>query len=385
MITKRAFLTTGAASLAILGGLSFVTLNKSIEEARKPWSDAKQGFGDPRLDALAYAILAPNPHNRQPWQVALSESDPLAFTVYCDLTRLLPETDPPNRQITIGFGAFLELFCQAAAENGYETQITPFPEGEPFPVLDQRPIASVKMVPSSSIQKDSLFGQALERRTNRYKFDESRTVSADTLSTIISDAGLERFEFTTEESRIAELKDICQSAWHIEMDTPRTHHESTSLTRSGAKAVITNPDGISLSGPAMEAYSLMGMMSEEKMNDPDSQAFAGTRKFYGDLIDSAMAFGWLTSPDNSRKAQLDAGQNWVRLNLAASKAGLALQPLSQALQEFPEMEPLYTAIHELLGISRPASIQGLFRFGYAAKPAAAPRWPLSSRLIERSI
>jgi heterotetrameric sarcosine oxidase gamma subunit len=41
----------------------------STASATEPWRRAGQSLGDPRLDALAYAILAPNPHNRQPWTV----------------------------------------------------------------------------------------------------------------------------------------------------------------------------------------------------------------------------------------------------------------------------------------------------------------------------
>ena len=65
-------------------------------EAVAAWQ-GPQGETEPRRRALAYAITAPNPHNRQPWLVDLREPD--AITLYCDSTRLLPETDPFGRQI----------------------------------------------------------------------------------------------------------------------------------------------------------------------------------------------------------------------------------------------------------------------------------------------
>ena len=67
------------------------------------WRSPGAGEQDPRRHALAHAILAPNPHNMQPWLVELTGADSL--TLRADLTRLLPATDPPNRQITIGCGA----------------------------------------------------------------------------------------------------------------------------------------------------------------------------------------------------------------------------------------------------------------------------------------
>ena len=74
----------------------------------------------------------------------------------------------------------------------------------------------------------------------------------------------------------------------------------------------------------------------------------------------------------------------MRLHLKATELGLAFHPLSQVLQEFPEMSAPYARIHELLGVSSPGVIQGLFRLGYAKSPPPAPRWSLETRLIEMS-
>ena len=64
-------------------------------------------YTDPIRRALSFAILAPNPHNRQPWVVDLKSDTEAVLT--CDLQRLLPATDPISRQIVIGLGCFLEL------------------------------------------------------------------------------------------------------------------------------------------------------------------------------------------------------------------------------------------------------------------------------------
>lgn len=117
----------------------------------------------------------------QPWRIRLDGDD--ALTVYADLSRMLPETDPPNRQITMGFGCFLELLKQAAAEKGMRAEVTPFPQGEPQPLLDERPIASVRFVPDADVQRDPLFAAALSRRTNRAPF-ENRAVERASLDRI---------------------------------------------------------------------------------------------------------------------------------------------------------------------------------------------------------
>jgi hypothetical protein len=59
-------------------------------------------FQAKRLDVFRQAILAPNPHNRQPWQIQLIGRDEAA--VACDLDRRLPQTDPFDAYTSPGNG-----------------------------------------------------------------------------------------------------------------------------------------------------------------------------------------------------------------------------------------------------------------------------------------
>jgi len=378
---RRKLLKVGAASLIILGGTGYVALRSDIGQARAPWAAAGQGFNDPRLNALSYAILAPSPHNRQPWLIKLEGED--AMTIYCDTERLLPETDPYNRQIVVGFGAFLELLRMAAAEAGFDIGMKLFPEGEPQPLLDNRPIANIRFTKTEAQMKDPLFKYVPARRTNRQPF-ENKAVERGLLANYTNSqiGKLSRYGFTEDEEQVAALRDLCLKGWAAEIKTPRTHQESTRLTRIGAKAVKADPDGISLSGPVMEALRLSGSLTPKNMNDKTSTAFKETKKFYDGLIETARAFSWISTIDNSRVSQIEAGVNWLRLHLAATREGLAFQPLSQVLQEFPEMTEHYDGVHKILGVKQPGVIQGLFRLGYAKTPPPAPRWPLEFRLMD---
>ena len=149
-------------------------------------------------------------------------------------------------------------------------------------------------------------------------------------------------------------------AWHVELHTPHTHHESTELTRIGAAEIKANPDGISLDGPMMEALKMAGFLTAEKMDDPEATAYKETQNFYDGLIETAPSFAWLTSNTNSRKDQLASGAHWVRIHLAATQLGIAMQPLSQVLQEFPEMNAHFDELHAGLGMEAPKRVQGLF-------------------------
>ena len=124
-----------------------------------------------------------------------------------------------------------------------------------------------------------------------------------------------------------------------------------------------------------------GVLTQEKMSQPGTTAYKETRAFYEKAIDATPTFGWLVTGQNTRADQLDAGARWVRLQQAAARLGLATQPISQVLEEFPELAECFTEVHERLRIEAPARIQGIFRLGYAPPPDASPRWPLTSRLI----
>lgn len=75
------------------------------------------------------ALLAPDPHNRQPWIADLRE--PGVIHLVCDGEHLPPEADPYGRQILIGCGAFLELAVIAGAQRGRRVDVRPLPDGAP--------------------------------------------------------------------------------------------------------------------------------------------------------------------------------------------------------------------------------------------------------------
>jgi len=115
---------------------------------------------------LSYAILAPHSHNLQSWLVDIRW--PNEIVLYCDPSRLLPETDPFSRQIMMSHGTFLELLELAAIERGLRAEIELFPEGEFAPEkIDNRPVARVRLSADATVKKDPLFSHVSKRRTNR--------------------------------------------------------------------------------------------------------------------------------------------------------------------------------------------------------------------------
>jgi hypothetical protein len=345
--------------------------------ARAPWRVAGIDDTDIRREALSYAILAPNPHNRQPWLVEFNGTDGL--TLYCQLDRRLPETDPFDRQITIGLGAFLEILSMAAAERGWRAEITAFPEGEPHPRLDRRPVAQVRFRKDKSIGRDPLFGYVQRRRTNRQVYD-GRPVTAEVLGQAAGAARIARMNWTNDPARRKALSSLAIAALATEMGLPRTAWETVDALRVGKAEIDLRPDGIALAGPVVEGAYELGLFDPVDLLDPRSSVSKRERNDERAQIESSAAFAWLVTDGNSRADQIAAGRDYLRYCLAATAAGLSMQPLSQALQEYPEMAGHYRDMRRELGIGSDQTLQMFVRLGYGPVVEPAPRWPYESRI-----
>lgn len=364
-----------APAAALMLGVSGCAASARSDPAQA-WRDPGAAEEDPRRFCLAHAILAPNPHNRQPWLVRLQGDD--ALTLFVDRSRLLPQTDPFNRQIVLGCGAFLELLALAAGRLGLRAEMELWPEGEPQPLLDGRPIAHVRLTPVGAKVQDPLFDQITKRHTTRTPYQEA-AVSPAAVARILAaarDPGLVSGVVVDQQQR-ARLVDLGRRAWLIERNNPPTHMESVRLTRIGKTEVAAQPDGISLAGPLMEAMQASGLLTRAALARPDSFASRSGEDMWMKMIEATPAFFWLRSLSPDRRSQIQAGRSFVRAQLAATQAGLHMHPWSQGLQEFPMMKECLDATRQVLGGSDESPVQMLVRLGQARDSAPpAPRWEL---------
>jgi len=361
---RRKFLKIlgGGTVLAAATAGTFLS-TRTPEKALAPWEMAGN-YKDVRKWALSYALLAPNPHNRQPWQVDLSIADQV--TIYRDRSKDLPHTDPFERQLTIGMGCFLELLSMAASNVNHTVTYDLFPEGE------DGPIAIAKF--SQGAKADPLFDQVMQRRSCKEPFLD-KPVPVE-LAKQLSDYG----NVITDADQVAALKKLSWEAWMVEAQTPRAWKESIDLMRIGKAEINANPDGIDLGGPLMATLKLVGIMSRESQLDKESSGYKEGVKIYHNMLNATPAYCTITTASNSRVDQIEAGRKWIRLNLMTTALGLSLQPISQALQEYPEMAEHYTQAHQLL--AQPGhTVQMFGRLGYGPSIARTPRWPLEAKII----
>lgn len=373
---RRNFLKLAGGGLILAAGsASLFAATRTPRAALAPWAAAGQAT-DPRVRALSYAILAPNPHNRQPWLVALEGDD--AFTLFFDTDKQLPHTDPYDRQLTIGLGCFLEMMRMAAQADGYDTRIVLFPDGEASSGLDQRPIAHVTFTKGTAMA-DPLFAHAMDRRSNKEPFDTSRALSHDALDRILAAAQHTKLGGSIEASDVEYWRTLTSKALKIEIETPHTYKESVDLMRIGKAEVNANPDGIDFSGALFESLSLVGVMTRDSLLDTTSTGYREGMKAVLANTETAMGHLWMVTKANTRRDQIAAGADWLRVNLACTAEGLGFQPLSQALQEYSEMAEIYATTHERLAPGG-GTVQMLARIGYGSNVPVSPRWPIEAKI-----
>lgn len=369
---RRRFIRTLGSAAVIAAAPALPACAPVPEEAIEGW---RLAGAEPELrrKLVSYAILAPNPHNRQPWLVDLRREGEI--TLHCDLERLLPMTDPHGRQILIGHGCFLELLALAATAFGQRAEIALFPEGEPgMERLDERPVARVRLTAEAG-SRDPLFGQILARGTYRNPF-AAKTVPSAQLQALVAAAARPGVEArsTQDPALVARLNEILVRAWDIEQDTPRTWKESVDLTRVGADEIRRHRDGISLGGTLMELLRMLGQMTPEKAMDRDSAYFSGGKKRVKEWVPTTSSWLWLVTSAQGRAAQIAAGRAFARLQLKAAELGLVSQPPSQVLQEYAEMRALQRDFETLVGQKPGEKVQMLVRAGYAdSAPVRSPR------------
>jgi len=362
--TKRDFLKLAGGGTVLAATPAAVFLaTRTPHRALEPWNEAGT-YSDMRMNALSYGLLAPNPHNRQPWEAELIGTDGLRL--WRDPERDLPVTDPFNRQLTIGMGCFLELMTLAANQQGFDVQTSLFPNGENGPVAEC-------IFVEGKAKPDPLFSHVLERRSHKEAF-EAKPVP-DELVIALSDYAQIH---TSGESREV-LRRLAHDAWMMEVNTPAALQESVDLLRIGKAEIEAKPDGIDLGGPLMDSLALVGMLDRNAAMDLENPGTKGAIEDTANAISSAPAFTLTKTPGNSRTDQIQAGRQWLRFNLATTQAGLALRPVSQALQEYAEMTPLYEEMHGRFATNG-ETIQMFGLLGYGDKTARTPRWPLQKRM-----
>jgi hypothetical protein len=331
----------------------------------------------PLLQAVSQGILAPNPHNTQAWRFRpLSDVEAL---LYIDEHRLLPETDPPGRQIHIGAGCCIETLAIGMSTHGYATNVEYLPEGaHELEEYGRKPVARIRLIPGGAPTPDGLAEFILVRQTNRKPYqgpfltpDEAariRSEAADNSSGLI---------IITRPEEMRPLLDIFYRAWEIEATTPRLYEETRIWFRFDEKQRRAHRDGLSVPQLGMDGVKRRFIEFALRKGNPKQwfspRSIRSSLKSYRTGIESARGVILLTTRTNEQLDWLRAGRAFARLGLVLTRLGLTSHPYSQVLEEFPEMAELQAEFNDLVGVPEPEKVQMAIRVGRAERAYPAPR------------
>jgi hypothetical protein len=336
------------------------------------WNGPPPDLADPRLVALAWALLAPSPHNTQPWRAELSGTDGILLRV--DRARLLPVVDADGRQTLIAHGAFLELLALAAGAQGRRAEVALFPDARP----DDPPVGAVRLVADTGAAPDPLFAALPQRRSTRLAFDPEKPLKpphAEVLRQAAAGAAV-RLEYATDPEPVGRLRALAREAFELEYALPPALEETVGWMRLGAGEVAARPDGLAIAGTPVWWLTRLGLLSREQLRTPGSLAWRMGRLQWDNLFAGTASFGWLVTARDEPADRIAAGRAYQRLDLAAAANGVAIHPVSQALGDHAATAEARRRLDQLLGIRPPARVQMLFRLGYAGPQPPSPRRPL---------
>jgi hypothetical protein len=118
----------------------------------------------------------------------------------------------------------------------------------------------------------------------------------------------------------------------------------------------------------------LGLFDRSKAPKKDDSAIVNQIENFNKKLAMTPGFLWMITEGNSRRAQVNAGRAYVRVQLAGTAHGISMQPLQQALQEYQEQQGPYTEIHNLLNAPSPRyTVQMWARIGFGPQIEPAPR------------
>lgn len=360
--------------IRLLGGGLLISAAMVTTGCQHPSSTTADGVDsatckDPRYHWLNLASRAPSAHNMQPWQIDLREG-PDVIVLYADSQRFLPAVDPESRQSMVSLGAFLELLCLSAQADGQICDVSLFPQGEAL----TSPVARIRFTPATEkLPPDDLYAYIRQRYSNRRVYMTDRPVTAADLATLRTAATCHGIsaEGQVQPGAVSRISARAAAAWQSELADNALMLETLRVTRVGKREIESYRDGIAVQGFWPELAASLGFFPRDRVPAPDSSAMKTMQAMGVDQARSAAGWIWLTSPGSTRSQQLAAGRAYVRLHLTAIQHGIALHPMSQALEKYSAQ---YQGLYQDLSVSPEShTVQMLARIGYASPESLSLR------------
>jgi nitroreductase len=365
---RRAFFTqAGVATVLVAGGGVWRALDQGVFStgqgpAYEPWHTWRQ---EPIIGA---AILAPSPHNSQPWLFRVADT---WIELYLDTKRNTGALDPYLREAHLGLGCALENVVLAARAEGFVPSVW-LSEGTLGRIpLDLTPdlVARVTLSPGPR-DVSPLYTAIPHRHTNRTPYDIARAmpepVMDDLRRATLGESDVTVFFYPRQPAII----ELVLAANDVVYDREVVHDTNPWVRRSW-QDVQGHRDGLTYDCSGQPALA----RAVGKFCGQWPHAVT-----YRDCLEATTIFGVIAVRDRHDRAQtLRAGRAWQRLHLRATVHGVAARPINEAIELIDREQRLRRpprAEARLAELTGDATWEPtfMFRMGYPLAPApASPR------------
>lgn len=321
------------------------------------------------VHAVELALLAPSVHNTQPWRWRIG---PDVVELHADRFRHLAATDPDRRDLLLSCGAALHHLRVALAAAGTAVQVTRFPDAD-----DREHLATVRTVPGDPAAVPASLASAIpHRRTDRRRLSH-HPVAHELVDALVARAAEEQALLmpVTDPAKRALLLAILADADALQRHQVGYAAELQRWTRRPAAA----HDGVPWRHVPAPPIGAVPPHPQRRFGAPglaQSPIVPGRHP----VIDDGAVFLVLATDTDVPVVRLRAGEAASAVLLAATRAGLATSPVSQAV----EVEDSRLRLRrDVLGT--PDTPQLVIRVGWPATGAAplppTPRRPLAAVLL----
>ncbi|TDB37928.1 MAG: hypothetical protein D9V44_07720 [Actinobacteria bacterium] len=324
MISRRGFIlgTVGVGTAVVAGGGLLKAAENGVfsagdGDAFSAWDAPLEGM----QGIAAAGVLAANSHNTQPWKLRVGDG---TIDVLGDNERLMGAADPRLRELHLSLGCVIENMAVAAAAQGRTTGVEFVRGGDHFARLT-----------FAHGETDASYAALAEqiplRRTNRGAYDVKRAPKPATLETLAACAGDGvGVRWLSSAGERDEFSALTVKATEVHVNDAAMQRDSHAWYRMKWSEVEQHKDGITIDGAAV---GLIGT-TMLKMFPPTSDAFdeGWTKVTRETHCATAPLFGLLVAgAADDRSAWVTAGRVYQRMQLEATRLGIAMHPLSQAL------------------------------------------------------
>ncbi|HEY8197751.1 MAG TPA: hypothetical protein VIG04_12270 [Gemmatimonadales bacterium] len=305
---------------------------------------------------LQYAVLAPSAKNTQPWCFSIGEN---TIGIFADLTRCQPVADAGRRELYISLGCALENLLVASQQFAFRHEVRYFPQST------NEELAAIVSFRSGGTPSSSRAGITLASITARHTQHgpyRDEPVAEEVRQHLLHCCGTLGLRVDLSDNPVLRLRvrELNLQADEMEFADPAFRKELGHWVGQGvfgAPALLARLEGLVVSG--MNLGRAVGKRNAA-------------------MLSSAPLIGLISARTDDRTSQVWTGQALERLWLHATRIGIALQPMSQAL-EIPSLRAELAQV-----IAEPGWVpEQVFRIGYPVRPARrhTPRRSVDSVLL----